>query len=165
MSGCLGPLPKGHKLGTGNLMLFGSAIFIFTLFNITVLFMFNVLWPSCDTEKHFVSMFVRSTWTKSLVRFSGFSPPLAFFTKCETFIQDFFLSTSDVLTTSFLDTFQARTDTRTNLSWTWVCWHGLIIYHLCRCTCPNSNIVLTICFTFDCLISPLLLDADLLFVK
>lgn len=167
MSGCLGPLPKGHKLGTGNLMLFGSAIFIFTLFNITVLFMFNVLWPSCDTGELFVSMFVRSTWTKILGEVLWLFTSTCFFHQAWNFYTRFFFfpSTSDVLTTSFLDTFQARTDTRTNLSWTWVCWRGLIIYHLCRCTCPNTNIVLTICFTFDCLISPLLLDADLLLVK
>lgn len=119
MSGCLGPLPKGHKLSTGNLMLFGSAIFIFTLFNITVLFMFNVLWPSCDTGKLFVSVFVRSTWTKSLVRFSGFSPPLAFFTKCETFIQDFFFPFHFRRTHHFISGPLFRheqTDTRTNLS-------------------------------------------------
>lgn len=35
--------------------------------------------------------------------------------------------------------YHRNTTTRTYLSWTWVCWHSLIIYVLCCCTCPNTN--------------------------
>lgn len=137
--------------------MFGSAIFIFTLFNITVLsFGLVYLWPSCDKPGRFVSKYVISTYTKSFVRFWLFTLT-CFLTK-----EWNLFSTSDILTTSSLDHFFFwsyrsfyTTDWHRNttyLSWTWVCCHSLIMYVLCCCTCPNTNVILTICFFF-CLIT------------
>lgn len=74
---------------------------------------------------------------------SGFSPLRAFLTKCETFCSGFFFLppsiTSDVLAAWFLNHFSDKTHKQT-----WVELGSvdfcLVIYNLCRCTRPNTDV-------------------------
>lgn len=151
-------------------MLFGSAIFIFILLYITVL-LFYVLFVS-ELWKSRTSSCQRMwlcTWTKSSVRFWLFTFT-CFFTKSWNFFFPLQMCsplhrwTTFLISLSFYTTDCHRnTNTRTCLSWTWACWHSLIMYVLCCCTCPNTNIIVTICFSFVCLVTlvfirPLLMD-------
>ncbi len=88
-----------------------------------------------------------------LLQGSGFSLPLAFITKCKTFFHFRFASSLHRWTTFFWShwvLYHRNTNARTYLSWTRACWHSLIMYVLCCCTCPNTSIIITtfsICLT------------------
>lgn len=168
-------------------MLFGSAIFIFTLFFFLQFFKMLQCFSFCfhvficdwvvmnQNFFFFVSKYVRRHKVQILCEVFTFSPAFKFFTKVWNFKEKRkkkkACSTSDLLTTSLLDhffffacVFIPQTATRTYRSWTRVCWHSLIIYVL---TCPNADItrphVLRLFASSHSLL--LLLDRDLLFVK
>lgn len=170
------PLTKGGKrLGTGNSMLFGSAIFIFTLyfyFILQCLSHFFVCFMCYRKTRTFE--YAMSTREQILLWASGFS---RFLTSSVNYYYTFPCSTWDALATRsttfpILILFKPQsTAARTCPSWTRACWYSLIFYVLCCRTCHNTTVIFTMCFTFVGLItlflikpSPLL-DGDLLFVK
>lgn len=75
---------------------------------------------------------------------SGFSPLRAFLTKCETFCSRFFfLPPSPSITSDVLD-FWTTLQTKHTHKQTWVELGSvdfcLVIYNLCRCTRPNTDV-------------------------
>lgn len=129
-------------------MLFGSAIFIFTLFNIIVLsFCFICDWIVINQNSFFCVIICDKHVDEILCGLLAFH---VFSTSCThhftaglpSWSYRFFYSTD----------WHRNTSARAYLSWTWVCWHSLIIYVLCCCTCPNTTLILTMCFTFVCVI-------------
>lgn len=120
-------------------------------------FMFY-LWLSCDKPGLFVSEYVISTHTKPFVRFwlftfTRFLTKHTSSVKCFCCTHHFIAGPHLFLIVQIFYATEWQRNTRAYLSWARVCWHCLIIYVLCCCTCPNTNIVLNICFTFVCVIT------------
>lgn len=149
--------------------MFGSAIFIFTLFNITVLSFFPFI---CDRVVinqdfffFFVSKYVISTYAKSFLEVLAFSLSLAFSLNMLQVWNLFFFHLRVAHSSLALDHFCDRTDlytkdwprnttTRTYRNWTWgMLTFSLIIFVLCCFTCANTHIILTKWCTLVCFIT------------
>lgn len=134
-------------------MLFGSAIFIFTRFNITVL-----SFDLCFVCDWFVinQTFTREGmwWTCSQILCSWFTCflSLSIISGVKVFVfQGFFPLHMYSPLQDLSDLTFCSIDFHKNTSTLLVCWISLVIYVLWCCTCPNS-IILTICNAFVCFI-------------